>query len=109
MRFKPEEITSILRKELEEFRSQVDVTEVGTVLEVGDGIARIYGLDKAAAGEMLEFENGVRAQVFNLEEGSIGAVVLGEDVDLKEGMTVRRTGGLLQVPVGPQVVGRVID
>ena len=74
MRFKPEEITSVLRKELAEFESRVDVAEVGTLLEVGDGIARIYGLDKAAAGEMLEFENGVRAQVLNLEEGSIGAI-----------------------------------
>ena len=71
MRFNPEEITSVIRSELEHFESEVDVSEVGTVLEVGDGIARIYGLEKAAAGEMLEFENGVRAQVFNLEAGSI--------------------------------------
>jgi len=109
MRFKPEEITSVLRKELEEFESRVDVAEVGTLLEVGDGIARIYGLDKAAAGEMLEFENGVRAQVLNLEEGSIGAVVLGDYTELEEGMTVKRTGALLEVPVGLEVVGRVID
>ncbi|MCB9829465.1 MAG: F0F1 ATP synthase subunit alpha [Planctomycetes bacterium] len=109
MRFNPEEITSVIRKELEEFESKVDVAEVGTVLEVGDGIARIYGLEKAAAGEMLEFENGVRAQVFNLEEGSIGAVVLGDDRELREGMTVRRTGQLLDVPVGPAVIGRVVD
>jgi F-type H+-transporting ATPase subunit alpha len=109
MRFNPEEITSILRKELEEFRSEVDVAEVGTVLEVGDGIARIYGLDKAAAGEMLEFENGTRAQVFNLEEGSIGAIIFGSDEDLHEGMIVRRTGALLEVPVGPDLIGRVID
>jgi len=109
MRFKPEEITSVIRKEIEEFRSAVDVAEVGTVIEVGDGIARIYGLDRAAAGEMLEFENGVRAQVFNLEEGSIGAVVLGEDRELKEGMAVKRTGNILDVPVGLELVGRVID
>ena len=109
MRFNPEEITSVIRKELEEFESKVDVAEVGTVLEGGDGIARIYGLEKAAAGEMLEFENGVRAQVFNLEEGSIGAVVLGDDRELREGMTVRRTGQLLDVPVGPAVIGRVVD
>ncbi len=109
MRFKPEEITSVLRKELEEFRSTADVAEVGTILEVGDGIARIYGLDKAVAGEMLEFENGVRAQILNLEEGSIGAVVFGESTDLKEGMAVKRTGELLSVPVGMEVVGRVID
>jgi len=109
MRFKPEEITAVLRKELDEFRSTADVAEVGTILEVGDGIARIYGLDKAAAGEMLEFENGVRAQVFNLDEGSIGSIVLGPYRDLKEGMTVRRTHALLDIPVGLGVIGRVVD
>ncbi len=109
MRFNPEEITSVLKKELEEFRTQADVAEVGTLLEVGDGIARIYGLDRAAAGEMIEFENGVRAQVFNLEEGSIGAVVLGDYKTLQEGMSVHRTGNLLEVPVGLELVGRVVD
>ncbi len=109
MRFHPEEITSVLKKEIEEFRSDLDVAEVGTVLEVGDGIARIYGLDRAMAGEMLVFESGVRGQVFNLEEGSIGAVVLGDYKDIKEGQTVRRTGALLEVPVGEGLVGRVVD
>ncbi|MCP5042231.1 MAG: F0F1 ATP synthase subunit alpha [bacterium] len=109
MRFNPEEITSVIKKELEEFESKVDVAEVGTVLEVGDGIARIYGLEKAGAGEMLEFSNGVKAQVFNLEEGSIGAVVLGDDKDLHEGMSVKRTGELLSVPVGDGLIGRVVD
>ena len=109
MRFNPEEITSVIRQELEQFEASVNVADVGTVLEVGDGIARIYGLEKAAAGEMLEFENGVRAQVFNLEEGSIGAVVLGDDRELHEGMTVKRTGALLDVPVGDAVLGRVVD
>ncbi|MDF1703012.1 MAG: F0F1 ATP synthase subunit alpha, partial [Planctomycetota bacterium] len=109
MRFNPEEITSVIRSELENFETEVDVSEVGTVLEVGDGIARIYGLENAGAGEMLEFENGVRAQVFNLEAGSIGAVVLGDDRELHEGMTIRRTGKLLQVPVGKGLAGRVVD
>ncbi len=109
MRFHPEEITSVLRKEIEEFRSQLDVAEVGTILEVGDGIARLHGLDRAMAGEMLEFEGGVRGQVFNLEEGSIGAIILGDYKDLKEGQTVRRTGALLEVPVGEALVGRVVD
>ncbi len=109
MRFNPEEITSVIRQELEQFESNVDVSEVGTVLEVGDGIARIYGLEKAGAGEMLEFENGVAAQVFNLESGSIGVVVLGEDRELHEGMTIRRTGKLLEVPVGKGLAGRVVD
>ena len=109
MRFNPEEIVSVLRKEIEEYRSALDVAEVGTILEVGDGIARVHGLDRALAGEMLEFEGGVRGQVFNLEEGSIGAIILGDYKDLKEGQTVRRTGALLQVPVGMGLVGRVVD
>ena len=109
MRFNPEEITSVIRTELENFDATVDVSEVGTVLEVGDGSARIYGLEKAAAGELLEFENGVRASVFNLEEGSIGVVVLGDDRGIKEGMTIRRTGELLDVPVGHALLGRVVD
>ena len=109
MRFHPEEITAVIRKEIEAFRSDLDVAEVGTILEVGDGIARIYGLEKALAGEMLEFEGGVRGQVFNLEEGSIGAIILGDYKDLKEGQTVRRTGALLEVPVGEGLIGRVVD
>jgi F-type H+-transporting ATPase subunit alpha len=109
MRFNPEEIVSVLRKEIEEFRTQLDVAETGTIIEVGDGIARVYGLDRAMAGEMLEFEGGVRGQVFNLEEGSIGAIVLGDYKDLKEGQTVKRTGALLEVPVGEGLVGRVVD
>src|SRR5881409_2411083 len=109
MRFHPEEITSVLKKEIESFRSELDVAEVGSVLEVGDGIARIYGLDRALVGEMLEFEGGVRGQVFNLEEGSIGAIILGDYKDLKEGQTVKRTGALLEVPVGEGLIGRVVD
>src|SRR5262245_65731943 len=105
MRFNPEEIVSVLKKEIEEFRAELDVAEVGTILEVGDGIARIHGLDRALAGEMLEFEGGVRGQVMNLEEGSIGAIVLGAYKDLKEGQTVRRTGALLDVPVGQGLLG----
>src|ERR1051326_7767704 len=109
MRFHPEEITSVLKKEIETFRSTLDVAETGTILEVGDGIARIHGLDRALAGEMLEFEGGVRGQVFNLEEGSIGAIILGDYKDLKEGQSVRRTGALLEVPVGQGLIGRVVD
>ncbi len=109
MRFNPEEITSVIRAELESFDAKIDVAEVGTVLEVGDGAARIYGLENAAAGELLEFENGVRASVFNLEEGSIGVVVLGDDTEIHEGMTIKRTGELLDVPVGEAMLGRVVD
>jgi len=109
MRINPEEIASVLRKEIESYKTELDVAEVGTILEVGDGIARIYGLDRALAGEMLEFEGGVRGQVFNLEEGSIGAIILGDYKDLKEGQMVRRTGALLEVPVGAGLIGRVVD
>ncbi|MDQ5836873.1 MAG: F0F1 ATP synthase subunit alpha [Acidobacteriota bacterium] len=91
------------------FSQQVQVSEVGTVIEVGDGIARIYGLRNAMAGELLEFENGTMGQVFNLEEDSIGAVVFGDYLSIKEGDTVKATGRLLEVPVGDAVIGRVVN
>src|SRR4051812_22382526 len=103
------EITSILEKEIAAFEQKVQVSEVGTVIEVGDGIARIYGLRGAMAGELLEFENGTMGQVFNLEEDSIGAVIFGSYLDIKEGDTVKATGRLLEVPVGPDVIGRVVN
>ena len=103
------EITSILKHEISEFKQQVEVSEVGTVIEVGDGIARIYGLRNAMAGELLEFENGTMGQVFNLEEDSIGSVIFGNYLEIKEGDTVKSTGRLLEVPVGDAVMGRVIN
>src|SRR6478736_5426825 len=103
------EITSILKHEIAEFKQQVQVSEVGTVIEVGDGIARIYGLRNAMAGELLEFENGTMGQVFNLEEDSIGAVIFGNYREIKEGDTVKATSRLLEVPVGEAVIGRVIN
>src|SRR5213080_1295366 len=103
------EITSILKQEIAEFKQQVQVSEVGTVIEVGDGIARIYGLQNAMAGELLEFENGTMGQVFNLEEDSIGAVIFGNYLEIKEGDTVKSTGRLLEVPVGDAVMGRVLN
>jgi F-type H+-transporting ATPase subunit alpha len=103
------EITSILKNEISEFQTHVQVSEVGTVIEVGDGIARIYGLKNAMAGELLEFENGVMGQVFNLEEDSIGSVIFGDYLEIKEGDTVKSTGRLLEVPVGEGVIGRVVD
>src|SRR5215208_3488348 len=103
------EITSILEREIAGFDQKVGVSEVGTVIEVGDGIARIYGLRGAMAGELLEFENGTMGQVFNLEEDSIGAVVFGEYLSIKEGDTVKSTGRLLEVPVGDAVIGRVVN
>ena len=109
MRFKADEIASVLQKEIEEFRGQVEAAEVGRVLEVGDGIARVYGLAGAMAGEMVEFPSGVRGQVFNLEENSVGVIILGDYLKIAEGDEVKSTGQLLSVPVGPAVIGRVVD
>lgn len=111
MKFKADEVTSILQAEINQYRSQLDVAEVGTVLEVGDGIARIYGLSSAMAGEMLEFDDGkqTRGVVFNLEENSVGAIVFGDALQIKEGMTVRALGSLLEVPVGDAMIGRVVN
>src|SRR4051794_19052810 len=103
------EITSVLKKEIQNFEQKVQVSQVGTVIEVGDGIARIYGLQNAMAGELLEFENGTMGQVFNLEEDSIGAVIFGNYLEIKEGDSVKSTGRLLEVPVGDAVVGRVVN
>jgi F-type H+-transporting ATPase subunit alpha len=103
------EITSVLKREIAGFEQELQVSDVGTVIEVGDGIARIYGLRNAMAGELLEFQDGVMGQVFNLEEDSIGAVVFGDYLKIKEGDTVKSTGRLLEVPVGEAVVGRVVN
>src|SRR5947208_1625841 len=103
------EITSILKGEIANFEQQLAVSDVGTVIEVGDGIARIYGLRNAMSGELLEFQNGAMGQVFNLEEDSIGSVVFGDYLGIKEGDTVKTTGRLLEVPVGDAVIGRVVN
>ncbi len=109
MKFRVDEISSVITEEIQQYRSGIDVAEVGKVLEVGDGIARVYGLDNAMAMEQVQFENGQFGQVFNLEEGSVGVVVLGDYLGIREGDEVRRTGELLSVPVGEAMVGRVID
>jgi len=103
------EITSVLKREIEGFEQELSVSEVGTVVEVGDGIARVYGLRNAQAGELLEFQNGAMGQVFNLEEDAIGAVVFDNPLGIKEGDTVKATGRLLEVAVGPNVLGRVVN
>src|SRR5579871_2452236 len=103
------EITSILKQEIAGYEPRLQINEVGQVIEIGDGIARIYGLRNAMAGELLEFENGTMGQVFNLEEDSIGAVIFGNYLDIKEGETVKSTGRLLEVPVGDAVIGRVVN
>jgi F-type H+/Na+-transporting ATPase subunit alpha len=103
------EITSILKKEISGFDQRLQINDVGTVIEVGDGIARIYGLRNAMAGELLEFQNGAMGQVFNLDEDSIGSVVFGNYLEIKEGDSVKTTGRLLEVPVGDAVIGRVVN
>src|ERR1700678_2432065 len=109
MKFKADEIASVLQKEIEDFRGLLATSEVGRVLEVGDGIARCYGLSTAMAGEMVEFPNGVRGLVFNLEENSVGVIILGDYLEISEGDEVKTTGRLLSVPVGDALVGRVVD
>jgi F-type H+-transporting ATPase subunit alpha len=109
MRFKVDEITSVITEEIRQFKSTVDLAQVGKVLEIGDGIARIYGLSNAMAGEEVLFANGAAGQVFNLEENSVGVVILGDYLGIREGDEVRRTGQLLSVPCGPALVGRVVD
>jgi F-type H+-transporting ATPase subunit alpha len=103
------EISSILKSQIANFGNEAEVTEVGQVLSVGDGIARAYGLDKVQAGEMVEFENGVRGMALNLESDNVGIVIFGADREIKEGQTVKRTGAIVDVPVGKELLGRVVD
>ncbi len=109
MKLRPEEISSIIRQQIEGFDVKLQSVDVGTVLEVGDGIARIYGLDGAMAGELLEFPDGVFGMALNLEVNNVGAVLLGSDRNIKEGDTVKRTGRVVQVPVGDSMRGRVVN
>jgi len=106
---RPEEVSQILREQLSQTRTDAELEEVGTVLTVGDGVARIYGLTQAQAGELLVFENGLRALVLNLEEDNVGAVLLGESKDIHEGDTVKRTGQIAAIKVGDGMLGRVVD
>ncbi|HXT59719.1 MAG TPA: F0F1 ATP synthase subunit alpha [Pirellulales bacterium] len=109
MKFNADEIASVLQQEIEQYDSKIDVREVGRVLELGDGIARVYGLSGVMAGEMVRFANGVTGLAFNLEEHSVGVIILGDYLTINEGEEVRSTGELLSVPVGEAVVGRVLD
>ena len=109
MRIKPEEISKIIRSEIENYKSSLDISNTGTVLEVGDGIARIYGLSDAMAGELLEFENGTIGMALNLEESNIGAVVFGKTQGIKEGSIVKGLGKVAEVPAGNELLGRVVD
>jgi F-type H+-transporting ATPase subunit alpha len=103
------EISAILKKQIADFEKQTDVAEVGQVIAVGDGIARVYGLDNVQAGEMVEFPGGVRGMALNLEADNVGVVIFGDDRDIREGDIVKRTGAIVEVPVGTQLLGRVVD
>ncbi len=109
VKFNADEIASVIQQEIQQFDDKIDVREVGTVLEVGDGIARVHGLSGVAAGEMVEFPGGVQGLAFNLEENSVGVIILGDYLKIQEGDQVKAMGQLLSVPVGEAVVGRVID
>ena len=109
MQIRPEEITQILKSQLMDFEKKLDVSETGTVVSVGDGVAKVYGLEKAMAGELVDFGGGVSGMVLNLEEESVGIAVLGDDTKIKEGSTVKRTNKIVQVPVGEGLLGRVVN
>ncbi|MFC0220719.1 F-type H+-transporting ATPase subunit alpha [Pseudochelatococcus lubricantis] len=109
MSIRAAEISAILKEQIKNFGQEAEVTEVGQVLSVGDGIARVYGLDQVQAGEMVEFESGVRGMALNLESDNVGIVVFGSDRDITEGETVKRTKSIVDVPVGPGLLGRVVD
>jgi F-type H+/Na+-transporting ATPase subunit alpha len=109
LKLRPEEITSILKQRIEEYDVETDLAEVGTVLQVGDGIARVYGLENCVSAEMLELEHGVTGFAFNLEEDNVGTALFGDWEHVKEGEPVRRTGTVASVPVGPELIGRIVD
>ena len=109
MRIQVDEITSVIKQEIAQYQGALEASEVGRVIAIGDGVTQIYGLSNVMAGEMIEYENGAIGQVMNLEENSVGAVVLGDYLGVKEGDTVRGTGNLLSVPVGDMMIGRVVD
>ena len=109
MEVRPDEVSAILRQQLAGFKTATELEEVGTVLQVGDGIARIYGLTKVQSGELIEFDGGLKAIVLNLEEDNVGAVLLGTSNNIKEGDTVKRTGKIASIKVGEGMLGRVVD
>ncbi|MFS8811335.1 F0F1 ATP synthase subunit alpha, partial [Synechococcus sp. R55.7] len=106
---RPDEISTIIKQQIEQYNQEMQVSNVGTVLQVGDGIARIYGLDKVMASELLEFEDGTTGIALNLEEDNIGAVLIGSGRNIQEGSTVKSTGKIASIPVGEALLGRVVD
>ena len=109
MDINPSEVTKILKEQIKKFGDKSEVTEIGQVLSVGDGIARIYGLDNVQAGEMVEFADGSKGMALNLESDNVGVVIFGDDRAVKEGDTVKRTGAIVDTPVGKELLGRVVD
>ncbi|WP_135557512.1 F0F1 ATP synthase subunit alpha [Paenibacillus cymbidii] len=109
MSIKPEEISTLIKQQIEQYKSEIQVVDVGTVIQVGDGIARAHGLENAMAGELLEFSNGVMGMALNLEENNVGIVILGPYKDIREGDQVKRTGRIMEVPVGEALLGRVVN
>src|SRR5512134_4084273 len=109
MEIRAAEISSILKEQIKNFGKEAEVSEIGQVLSVGDGIARVYGLDNVQAGEMVEFPGGIRGMALNLESDNVGVVIFGSDRDIKEGDIVKRTGAIVDVPVGKELLGRVVD
>src|SRR5512137_2364030 len=109
VQIRADEISEIIRSQIQGFDRELNVAETGVILSVGDGIARVYGLEKAMAGELLEFPHGVYGMVLNLEQDNVGAVLFGEDTLIKEGDSVKRTNRIAQIPVGEELVGRVVN
>src|SRR5512139_2033570 len=109
MEIRAEEISEIIKKQIKGYGKEIEVAETGTIISIGDGIARIHGLDKAMAGELLEFPGGVSGMVLNLEEDNVGAAILGDFFHIKEGDTVKRTNRIVEVPVGEALIGRVVN
>ena len=109
MKMNPEEITAIIKDQIKNYDVDLNVDDVGSVIEIGDGIAHIHGLEKAMAGELLDFGNDIYGLVLNLEQDNVGAVILGGETKIKEGSQVKRTGKIMQVPVGEAMIGRVVD
>ena len=109
MNIKPEEITSIIKKEIERYEKKIETVDSGTIIQIGDGIARVYGLDDCMEGELLEFPNGIFGMALNLEQDNVGCVLLGSEEGIKEGDIVKRTGKVVEVPVGEALIGRVVN
>ena len=109
MQINPSEVTKILKEQIKKFGEKAEISEVGQVLSVGDGIARVYGLDNVQAGEMVEFSTGLKGMALNLESDNVGVVIFGDDRSIKEGDVVKRTGATVDVPIGKKLLGRVVD